>query len=82
MIEMYNRKDIEEISNSTKEDEDFGNYEEALINVRNRNWIPLILNAAYRMPGFFAVGAGHLGGSKGVLNLLRLEGYTITPVIY
>ena len=27
-----------------------------------------------------AVGAGHLPGEKGLINLLRKEGYTVTPV--
>jgi uncharacterized protein YbaP (TraB family) len=31
-------------------------------------------------PAFFAVGAGHLAGDKGVINLLRKQGYTVTPV--
>jgi len=29
---------------------------------------------------FFAVGAGHLGGNNGVVNLLKAEGYTLTPL--
>ena len=29
---------------------------------------------------FIAVGAAHLGGEKGVLNLLKLKGYTIEPL--
>jgi uncharacterized protein YbaP (TraB family) len=28
----------------------------------------------------FAVGAGHLPGKDGVINLLRAAGYTVTPV--
>ena len=31
-------------------------------------------------PTFFAVGAGHLGGSFGVINLLREAGYTVNAV--
>ena len=27
-----------------------------------------------------AVGAGHLPGDKGLISLLRKEGYTVTPV--
>ena len=29
---------------------------------------------------FIAVGAGHLGGQEGVIELLKKEGYTVTPV--
>lgn len=28
----------------------------------------------------FAFGAGHMGGDKGVINLLRKAGYTVEPV--
>ena len=31
-------------------------------------------------PTFFAVGAGHLGGEKGVVRLLRDKGYTLKPL--
>lgn len=31
---------------------------------------------------FCAVGAGHLGGAKGVIELLRKKGYTVEPVIF
>jgi hypothetical protein len=31
-------------------------------------------------PTLFAVGAGHLPGEKGVLNLLRQAGYTVEGV--
>jgi uncharacterized protein YbaP (TraB family) len=28
----------------------------------------------------FAVGAGHLSGEQGVINLLKKKGYTLTPL--
>jgi uncharacterized protein YbaP (TraB family) len=31
-------------------------------------------------PTFFAVGAGHLGGENGVINLLRKKRYKVSPV--
>ena len=56
------------------------NYEEVLLNNRNRNWIPLMIKKMKNGTVFFAVGAGHLGGPNGVIRLLRKEGYTLTPV--
>jgi uncharacterized protein YbaP (TraB family) len=35
---------------------------------------------ATKKPTFFAVGAGHLPGEQGVINLLKAEGYTVTPI--
>jgi uncharacterized protein len=29
---------------------------------------------------FFAVGAAHLAGEKGIINLLRRKGYTVTAI--
>jgi uncharacterized protein YbaP (TraB family) len=40
-----------------------------------------VMTAAIKsQPTFFAVGAGHLGGKKGILYLLRQAGFTVTPV--
>ncbi len=46
---------------------------------RNAAWIPQIGEAAKDFPTFFGVGAAHLAGEKGVIALLRKEGYTLTP---
>jgi len=54
--------------------------ENALINNRNADWLtkmPAIMSAK---PTFFAVGAGHLPGDKGVLQLLKNAGYTVEGV--
>ena len=50
---------------------------ELLLNRRNRNWIPVMDAAMKKSPTFFAVGAGHLGGSQGVLELMRKQGYQV-----
>jgi uncharacterized protein YbaP (TraB family) len=51
-----------------------------LIENRNADWLtkmPAIMTAK---PTLFAVGAGHLPGDKGVLQLLRNAGYTVEAV--
>ncbi len=51
-----------------------------LIDNRNADWaakMPAIMAAK---PTFFAVGAGHLAGPKGVLQLLKDSGYTVEAV--
>ncbi|NJO25532.1 MAG: TraB/GumN family protein [Bacteroidia bacterium] len=45
-----------------------------------KNWIPVMEDAMKKNSNFFAVGAGHLPGENGVINLLRKAGYTLTPV--
>ena len=53
---------------------------EKLLFTRNANWVPLIEKAITQNHIFIAVGAGHLGGEKGVINLLRKAGYNVTAV--
>lgn len=53
---------------------------EALLDNRNKAWIekmPAIIKDA---PTLFVVGAGHLPGNNGVLNLLRQAGYNVEPM--
>lgn len=59
---------------STPEEED------ALIYNRNANWAKLMPRIMADKATFFAVGAGHLPGEKGVLQLLQSAGYTIEGV--
>lgn len=47
---------------------------------RNTDWVakmPAIMQAA---PTLFVVGAGHLPGNKGVLSLLKQQGYQVEPM--
>jgi uncharacterized protein YbaP (TraB family) len=59
---------------------DFDMMEEVMITRRNKSWIPVIEEAASEGPVLVAVGALHLPGEEGVLNLLSQEGWTITPL--
>ena len=51
-----------------------------LLDDRNTRWIPRMEKRMKRNSVFFAVGAGHLPGKKGVLALLRNAGYEVTPM--
>ena len=82
MLKMYNEKDIEQMNLLTTMDTDLKNFEGALINDRNKKWIPVIEKQIKNESTFFAFGAGHLGGKMGVINLMRLKGYTIRPIMY
>ena len=53
---------------------------EKLLDERNINWIPVIEKNIRVVPSFIGVGGGHLGGNKGVVNLLRAKGYKLTPI--
>lgn len=47
---------------------------------RNKNWVDKIPEMIKIRSNLFAVGAAHLVGEFGIVNLLRQKGYTITPV--
>ena len=81
LIRLYKKQNIDSIyqyihTQSAGTD----NFEAALLDTRNRNWIPVISKKAKEKVTFFAVGAGHLGGKRGVIQLLRDAGYTVRPL--
>ncbi|GAE82429.1 TraB/GumN family protein [Bacteroides reticulotermitis] len=55
--------------------------EEAAMNdKRNQAWVKKLDVIMKEAPTFVAVGALHLPGDKGLLNLLKLRGYTVEPI--
>lgn len=53
---------------------------EKLIYERNTRWVKAMPSIMAEKPTFFAVGAFHLCGERGVLHMLEEEGYTIEGV--
>ncbi len=82
LIEVYRKQDLNKMQEMTAEEEGMSDFLELLLYNRNANWVnkmPAIMKDA---PALFAVGAGHLGGEKGVINLLRKAGFTVTPMTH
>ena len=52
----------------------------ALVDNRNADWLTKMPEIMKKAPTFFVVGALHLPGEKGVLQLLKNAGYTVEPV--
>lgn len=81
MVEMYKSQDINGMQDLIKGDEEgVGKYTELLLVNRNKNWIPIMETMMKEEVVFFAVGAGHLGGEMGVINLLKEEGYKLKAI--
>ncbi len=81
MVELYKNQDINGMISMFDEDEEgIGKYEDFLLINRNKNWIPVMGEMMIKQPTFFGVGAGHLAGEFGVINLLKEQGYTLTPI--
>jgi uncharacterized protein YbaP (TraB family) len=81
MVEMYRKQDINNMD-SLMEQSDPGmmQYMDVLLYDRNKRWASQIPEQAFNMPTLFAVGAGHLGGEKGVISLLKQQGFTVRPL--
>jgi uncharacterized protein len=56
-------------------------FNRVLLTNRNNAWLPLIAKNAAEKSTFFAIGAGHLGGSDGLVRLLRKQGYILKPLL-
>ena len=80
MVELYKSQDIHSMNLLLGEDESLEGFENLLLNDRNQRWIAKIESMMRAQICFFAVGAGHLGGEEGVVNLLRQLGYKLTPI--
>lgn len=83
MLDIYSEKDIEALNEYMLNDENIitTEHRDKMLDNRNKNWIPKIIEFAKEQPVFFGVGAGHLPGDNGVINLLRKEGFTIKAVM-
>ncbi len=81
MIRMYQKESPSALFDFTAAYLDDPKELNVMLTQRNMSWIPLISELAKEEPRFFAVGAAHLGGEMGVINLLRREGFTVTPVM-
>lgn len=78
MIALYQAGDINAMQAMIAEEgSGMQQYEDILLQRRNRNWIPVMARMMREKPTFFAVGAGHLGGPQGVIALLRQAGYRV-----
>ena len=81
MMRLYKRQNIDSLYTMIHAESDMiADKESEFLSDRNKKWIPKMNDMMEGKRVFFAVGAGHLGGKEGVLELLREKGYTVTPV--
>lgn len=78
LIKAYNKEDIGQLVQMVADSPEYRDYQDILLDNRNRNWIEPMGELMKKGPVFFAVGAGHLGGEHGLIQLLKYEGYKLT----
>ncbi len=81
MVKEYKQQHLSSLmDNEASGDEMMKNYLPLLLDNRNENWVKQLDTILPKKSLFIAVGAGHLSGEKGLINLLRNQGYTVQPV--
>ena len=81
MLDLYLANDLNGLSEMINNAEmSTASFMENFLTQRNKNWIPVIEKLISSQKTFIAVGAGHLPGEFGVIELLRKKGYTVEPV--
>lgn len=79
LAEIYQSQDMKKIGKMIKKGSSKKELEKLLYG-RNRNWIEQMKVIIPQTPTLFVVGAGHLPGKNGVLDLLKKEGYKVEPI--
>ncbi|MND41007.1 TraB family protein [compost metagenome] len=82
MIDDYKNERLTDIG-AKLNDERFSNADTKkwLLTERNLNWVSEMPSMMKAESVFFAVGAAHLPGENGVIELLKAKGYTVKPVL-
>ena len=79
MIKAYKEQDIPALHDLILKSKEQGDNLDVFLDERNEKWVDRMAEHMDQKSVFFAVGAGHLWGEKGLINLLRLQGYTVEP---
>ncbi len=80
MVKAYQEEEIITVLDFMTDYPEYKEIEDAMLYDRNEKWIDKIEEIAKNKPTFFAVGTAHLASEKGVIELLRKEGYIVTPI--
>jgi uncharacterized protein YbaP (TraB family) len=82
MLTVYKSQQLDEIEKMFNKSE-FGmaDNKDLLLDKRNKNWVSQLKKIMAEQSVFVAVGAGHLPGTMGLIQLLRKEGYTVKPLL-
>jgi uncharacterized protein YbaP (TraB family) len=81
MFIAYKEQDLKKLEELMVEtDAGMAGFTDILLYHRNQNWVRKLKELLPEKSLLIAVGAGHLPGEKGVISLLRKEGYKLEPV--
>lgn len=82
MVHVYKSQQLNDMQDLfTKSEYGMEEHQDILLDNRNKNWVGQLKTIMKEKPVFVAVGAGHLVGEKGLIALLKKEGYTLRPLV-
>jgi uncharacterized protein YbaP (TraB family) len=81
LMKLYAKEKVDKLIPLMKDQSpEFMEFEDLFLTNRNTAWIPKITKDTKEKKCFIAVGAAHLFESKGIIKLLKEEGFTLTPI--
>ena len=82
MVQNYIQEDLPELYKETTAPKVMNEKSRKwLLEMRNENWVVKMPDMMKDKSTFFAVGAAHLLGEQGVINLLKKKGYIVKPIL-
>lgn len=82
MLLVYKTQRLDEIAEMfTKTEFGIEDNRDVLLDNRNKNWVKQLKDILPKKNVFIAVGAGHLIGENGLIELLKKEGFTLRPLL-
>ncbi|MCC5917937.1 MAG: TraB/GumN family protein [Cryomorphaceae bacterium] len=79
MVNLYKQQNLGGLAKLIYSEEPtfFQEFEEEFLGKRNLAWLPIIMKNIQNKSCLFAVGAAHLAGEDGLIELLKREGYKV-----
>ncbi len=81
LVDVYATGNLDSLHTLVRKGMSDSTFYKALITDRNIRMSSRIANYVEQQPTFVAVGAGHLPGSTGIIELLQRKGYNVEPVM-
>lgn len=81
LMKIYSLQKVDKLIPMMKrQSPEFMEYSDVFLYNRNKAWIPKLIQEMKDKPCFIAVGAAHLFGDAGIIDLLQKEGYELTAI--
>ncbi|WP_205501434.1 TraB/GumN family protein [Rufibacter psychrotolerans] len=81
MLALYQQEDLDGLYALITSQDEAAETQALLLDERNKKWLTPLVDMMQKSPAFIAVGAAHLPGEGGLIQLLREQGYKVEPVM-